>query len=88
MLLKTKFLSSFVRRLASDGRSWSQSDDAVVHCVVSVLSEEENPRASSKSSANSKDRQSRRFTDREKNERPQALSPVNRGSPRGRGGKR
>ena len=85
--LKTKFLSSFVRRVASDGRNWSHSDDAVVQCVVNVLSEEENPRANSKNSFNSREKPPRKIYEREKNDRSPGWSPVNRGAPRGRGGR-
>ena len=83
--LKTKLLSSFVRRVSSDGRSWSHSDDAVVQCVVNVLSDEENPRTKSQSS--SREKPPRKVSNGEKNDRAPSGSASNRGSPRGRGGR-
>lgn len=88
LLLKTKFLSSFVRRIASDGRSWSHSDEAVVQCIVNVLSGEEDPKESSKSNTNWKSsKSSKKTNDRERNENTQEWIPMSRGPPRGRGGR-
>ena len=85
LLLKTKFLSSFVRRVSSDGRSWSHADDAVVQCVVNVLSEEENP--STKPQSSSREKATRKTSNDEKSDRTPPRSAVNRGSPRERGGR-
>ena len=85
LLLKTKFLSSFVRRVSSDGRSWSHADDSIVQCVVNLLSEEENP--SMKSQSYSRERPNRKTSNDEKNDRMPSRSSANRGSPRERGGR-
>ena len=41
MALKTKLLSALIRRITAPGRVLNQADDAIVRCVVSVLTEEE-----------------------------------------------
>eukprot|EP00794_Sanderia_malayensis_P018689 gene18689-20576_t len=39
--MKMKLLASFFRKISSEGKSWSQSDDAVIQCVANVLALEE-----------------------------------------------
>ena len=84
MSLRIKFLSSFVRRISSDGRAWSQSDDAVVQCLVNVLSEEENTGSRSDSDSS---RRSKKTVDYDRGERSMAWGSGYRGSPRGRAGR-
>ena len=81
-----KFLSSFVRRISSEGRSWSQCDEGVLQCVVNVLSEEDNPDAKKESIANDGSR--RNSSDRERSGKSVTWTSGHRASPRGRGGGR
>lgn len=79
MSLKIKFLSSFVRKISSDGKSWSPADDAVIQCVVNVLSEEES--LTGQSGVESNGVRDKKLGQNSKGEKS-VWSPAGRGQPR------
>ena len=85
MSLRIKLLSSFVRKISSEGRAWSQSDDAIIQCVVNVLTEEESLTGQSSPDRNA--REGRKSIANGRQDKSVNWNPE-RGQSRGQGAKR